>query len=223
MKAEHRKELQTNSLADLLGRTVRKARSGGGISWFTVFVVVFLVVAALGYLWVRKNKNQVSAEAWARLEFNDRKSLEELASESSDTKQGQAARFTIGYGYLWDGIRLLGAGDSKYVQGGISYLSEAVQVFSKLADECKDDNEQLAEAKYHLAVAFEALAGVLDVKILEEAQKNFEELTKGDLAATPYGVLAKRRLEQYTNPAEHAAMIMFYKNFRSQTPVRSGQ
>src|ERR1700733_10964809 len=98
MKAEHRKELQTNTLADMLGRTVRKARSGGGLSWFKVFLVLFVGAVVLGFFWVRSNKARENAEAWAKIEYNDGKSLEELVSDLRDTKQGQAARFTIGFG-----------------------------------------------------------------------------------------------------------------------------
>jgi hypothetical protein len=223
MKAEHRKELQTNTLADMLGRTVRRARSGGGLSWFKVFLVLLAVAIVLGYFWVRSNKARENSEAWAKLEYNDGKSLEELVSDFRDTKQGQAARFTIGFGYLWDGVRLIGAGDPRAVEGGNRYLIEAVTVFTQLAEECKDDNERLAEAKYHLAVALEALAGSLKVELLEEAKKNYDELSRGELATTPYGKLAKKRMELYGNPAEFAALVSFYKNFRTQSPVRTGK
>ena|SRR5579862_772681 len=222
MKAEHRKELQTNALADLLGRTVRKARSGPSFSWFWAFIVLIILGVGVGYWWISKNKARENAEAWARLDYNDRESLKELATEYKDTKQGQAARFTMAFGYLWDGIRLLGTGESRLVQGGVEYLQGAKQIFEQLADECKDDNELLAEAKYHLAVAQESLAG-FDIKLLEDARKNYEELTKGDLASTPYGVLAKKRMDLFNNPSEYARVIIFYSGFRGQSPVRAGQ
>jgi hypothetical protein len=222
MKAEHRKELQTNALADLLGRTVRKARSGPGFSWFWTFVILLILAVGLGYWWITKNKARENSEAWARLDFNDRKSLEELATDFKDAKQGQAARFTLAFGYLWDGIRVVGTGDTKLVQGGVGYLFEATKIFGELADECKDDPERMAEAKYHLAVAQESLAG-FDIKLLEDARKTYEELTKGDLAATPYGVLAKKRMDLFNNPSEYARVIIFYSGFRSQSPVRTGQ
>jgi len=223
MKAEHRKELQTNTLADFLGRNVRKVRSGGGISWFKVFVAVFVLTVLLGWWWVRSNRAQENAEAWAKLEYDDRKSLQDLINDSTDSKQGQAAGFYIGFGYLWEGIRLLGSGDSKFFKNGIEYIGAAVKTFDQLAEECKDDNERLAEAKYHLAVAYETLAGAIGVMFLDDAKKNFEELTKGELAATAYGMLAKKRLDQYNNPAEFDQMRIFYARFRDQTPVRTGQ
>jgi hypothetical protein len=223
MKAEHRKELQTNSLADFLGRTVQKARTGGGLSWFKVFLILFVVAVVLGFMWVRHNRAVENAENWAKIEFNDMRSLDELASDSGDSKQGQAARFTLGFAYLWDGVRLIGAGEPRLVEGGNRYLIEAVTVFTKLAEECKDDNERLAEAKYHLGIALESLAGSLKVELLEEAKKNFKELSDGELAVTAYGKMGKKRMEVYDNPTEYAALYSFYKNFRTQSPVRSGK
>jgi hypothetical protein len=218
MKAAHRKELQTNSLADMLARTVRKARSGGGFSWFQVLVVLAILVVVLGFFWIRGNRAQENAEAWAKVEYNDTKSLVELYKDAKDTRQGQAATFTLGFSLLWDGIRIMGAGDSKLPEG-VSRVETAMKLFSELAEECKDDNERFAEAKYHLAVANEALACLDAVKYLGEAKKHFEALTSGDLAATPYGKLAKKRLEQYSDPTSFTDMIVFYSRFRGQTPT----
>jgi len=223
MKAEHRKELQTNSLADFLGRTVRRARSGPQIPWFWLFAAFLVVIVVLGFFWIRRNRALESADAWAKIEYNDRKSLQDLDSEFKDTKQGQAARFTLAYSILWDGIRLLGGEDAKYGVQAAQFLDAAKQIFTQLAEECKDDNERLAEAKYHLAVTEEAMACIKGPLVLEDAKKRFEELTRGDLANTPYGALAKKRFDQYNNLSEYAAIIGFYTSFRNQAPVRTGQ
>jgi hypothetical protein len=223
MKAEHRKELQTNSLADFLGRTVQGARGGTGISWFKVFVVLIVLLAVLLFFWVRSNRTRISAEAWAKIEYGDSKSLAELYSESKDTTQGQAALFTLGYGFLWDGIHQLGDLDVGRVQDGLEKVFNAAQVFDELANEVKNDNERLAEAKYHSATAYEALAA-FDASNLEKAKNRYEELTKGDLAATAFGALAKKRYEQYEDIVQFANISTFYREFRQRTQgARSGQ
>ena len=63
MKAEHRKELQTNTLADMLGRTVRNVRGGGtGLSWTKVLIVAVVVVGVLMFFWWKTNQTNRLAE-----------------------------------------------------------------------------------------------------------------------------------------------------------------
>jgi len=224
MKAEHRKELQTNSLADALGRTMRGVRSGAGISWFKVFLFVAAVAVVLIVIWVLNVRSRAKAEAWALLQYNDPKSLETLETDFQGTKQSLSARFTFEFGLLWDGIRQLGASDVNVVQNGLQKVVHAADKFDKLAVECAEDNNLAAEAKYHGAVAYEALA-VFDLNYLKDARTRLEELTKGDFKDTGYGLLAKKRLDQYNDPAEFATISAFYREyqFRSRMPSSSGQ
>ena len=58
MKAEHRKELQTNALADRMGRFFQRMKARPRKkSVFLWFVVILVVVVAGGYLWVRSKKS----------------------------------------------------------------------------------------------------------------------------------------------------------------------
>jgi hypothetical protein len=216
MKAEHRKELQTNSLADFLGRTVRTVRGGGtGFSWFKVMVVVLLVCGVAMFFVMRNNRARTNAELWEKLDENTQGKLEDLAKEYKDTKQGQAARFTLAYGKLWDGIRFLGASDPQFMQHAGGLIDEAMQMLDALAQECKDDPERLAEAKYHMAVAKES-AAVFKISFLDDAKKEWEDLATGTLAKTAYGQLAAKRHEQLNNPTSYAAISTFYKEFKVQ-------
>ena len=70
MKAEHRKELQTNSLADFLGRTVRNVRGGTGVSWTKILLVLAAVLVVLAVLWYFRNRRRENAELWLKLDTN---------------------------------------------------------------------------------------------------------------------------------------------------------
>ena len=213
MKAEHRKELQTNTLADFLGRTVRGVRTGGGVSWYKVGLVLVVALGVLLVWWVINNKRRVNAENWAKVHYGTFQALDDLEKEQRDTKQGQAARFTLAYAFLWEGIKKMGGPE---LETGPMFIDEAIRRLAGLSEECKDDPERQGEAKYHIFVGTEA-KGVKDIKQLDDAKKILEELTRGDLAKTAYGMLAKKRLDQYNNPAEYAAINTFYREYRARS------
>jgi hypothetical protein len=216
MKAEHRKELQTNTLADYLGRTVRSVRSGAGISWFKIFLIGVVVLGIAFVWWTIRNKNRADAENWAKIQYNDKPTLYELGNEYKDTKQGQAARFRVAFFLMWEGIKLLGTPEPGVSQQGLGAVNQAKDMYRELAEQVKDDPERLAEAKYHIFVAKEAFA-ILDIKSLDDAKKDLEELTKAPLASTAFGVLAKKRWAQYTNEAEFNSIRRFYAEYRTRS------
>jgi hypothetical protein len=218
MKAEHRKELQTNSLADFLGNLMQKRQTGesAGVPWFKLGLVAVVCIGIFLFFWLRGNYARSNAEAWAKLDLGTSASLSSIEVEYKEAKQGEAARFTILYGALWEGIKFLGSGQPGRGERAKDFFEgQLIPEFKKLAEDCKDNPLLAAEAKYHVFVCREALTAV-DLKYLEAAKEDLEELTKGDLAATPYGQMAKRRLEQYDNPLEKVDILMFYQRFRDQ-------
>ncbi|HYV35393.1 MAG TPA: hypothetical protein VE988_06800 [Gemmataceae bacterium] len=222
MKAEHRKELQTNALADFLGRTVRNVRTGSGIPWFKVTVVGVVIAGGLLVYWIINSRSRTKAENWARIDRGDRVSLIELFNDAKETKQGQAARFTVGFNVLWDSINTLSMQDPDKLK---QIFMQITGHFGDLAEECKEEPERCAEAKYHMAVATESMAAVeigpLKKKHLEDAKKILADVAQGDLKGTAYGMMAQKRLELFNNPAEFQRMEKFYEEFG--TGVRVGK
>jgi hypothetical protein len=218
MKAEHRKELQTNSLADFLGRTVYKVRSGGGggFSWFKATLVLIVVAGVLIFFWRRSAIARNEAEAWAKIEFNDLKSLEELFQESN--KQGAVAKFTLAYRLLWDTVNNVGKpgfGSRQLVDTMNKDGRGLIPFLGALAEEMKDQPERAAEAKYHIMTCYETLAAA-EPAFLIKSKSSLEELSKGELGDTAYGMMAKKRLDQYNNPVEFAAIENYYKELRKR-------
>ena len=221
MKAEHRKELQTNSLADMLGRTVRNVRGGTGLSWTKVIIAGVIIFGLFATWWFFNNRARENQELWMRVEANTDSKLKDVAQEYKDTKQGKAARLTLAHAYLWEGIRMLGEPGKTNI--GFSLIAHSNQRYLELEEECKEDPECLAEAKYGIAVGREALAAKNDKDFgdaaaqLDIAKRYYEDLAKGPSANTAYGILAKRRLEQLNNPAEYASILTFYREYMAKS------
>jgi hypothetical protein len=219
MKAEHRKELQTNKLADMLGRTVRKVRSTSGVPWLKIALAALVVGGVvLGFiLW--NNKKKANSELWVDVDSGTIASLEKLGDDQSpykDSNQGKVARFEIAYEYLWTiGIKNLAAKPPLAQQA----ILLALDRYENLAKECKGDPVYAVleqEALYSVAVAWEALAA-FDEKLLENALQSYQELAKGEHAKSAYGQMAQKRAAQLTDPVERARILTFYREFSSRT------
>jgi hypothetical protein len=215
MKAEHRKELQTNSLADMLGRTVRNVRGGTGVSWTWIIVFAVLAVAVVIFFWVRNNQARNNSELWVKVDDNTPKTLQQIYNDSKDSNQGKAAMLTLVHEELYSGVKSLGGGP-QFQSQGVEYLTRCQAIYGMLEKDCEGNDEWVAEAKYGQAVATEALA-VVDPENLKKAKDQFEQLAKGDLGKTGFGMLAARRLEQLSNATDQAAIAAFYRDFRTNS------
>ena len=219
MKAEHRKELQTNSLADMLGRTVRNVRGGTGMPWTKIIIIAVLVLAVGIFFWVRGNQARNNSELWVKLDENTSKALQQLYTDNKDSDQGKAAMLTLLYEQLYSGVRSLGGGPQLQPQG-VEYLTRCKELYAMVEKDCEGNDGWVAEAKYGQAVATEALA-VVDPDNLKKAKDLYEQLAKGDLGKTGFGVLANKRLEQLNNTTEHAAIATFYRDFQVNALLKS--
>jgi hypothetical protein len=225
MKAEHRKELQTNTLADMLGRGVRNVRATSGVPWLRVGLV-FLVLAGVGvFFWLKTNRARANAELWVDLDAgtftlsSKGGTLNMLSSdEYKDTNQGKAARFQIAFQMVWEyGIKNVGA-NAQAARGGIAYGRKQ---YEELIKDCKGDPILEPEALYGYAAATEALACFRGEKdedqsklALDEAVKLYQELAKhSDYSKSAYGQLAARRAALLSEPAEFARILKFYNEF----------
>jgi hypothetical protein len=217
MKAEHRKELQTNKLADMLGRTVRKVRSTSGIPWLKIGLAALVVGGAVLAWWLWNNKKKANSELWVDVDAGTIASLLKLADEQyKDTNQGKVARFEIAYELLWNrGIKMLGVSSLSAQQA----IAQGLDLYEKLAKECKGDPVLEPEALYSIAVGWEALAA-FDEKMLDEALKSYQELAKGDHAKSAYGQTAQKRAAQLTEPVERARIVTFYREFATRTKLK---
>jgi hypothetical protein len=206
MKAEHRKELQTNTLAASMGRLVqqiKKKPQRRTVLWITLAAVVLVVI--VGYFFIRSNQKKRDSELWTYLEVSSPEAARVLATEWRDSNPGVAARFQQGYLYLWEfGIKRL---PQRQLQAeGASpgdFIRAAKRVFEELAEETKDDSILASEALYSVAVAQEALA-VRELKDLKAEGEMARDLSNAlDEAARLYKKVEDRYPE--TARAKEAA------------------
>lgn len=166
MKAEHRKELQTNVLADTMGKFVQGMRSGSQTSSNTVWVIVG-IAAVTFFAWYFTSGTSGSRSAmWVQLDDDAfvkepnaslKDDLERIIKESPSSMAGRTARFQSARLLLPFGLQNLCTEQRKLA---INNLRDAREMYLQLATECMDDSLLRQEALMGAAKAEEALVGV---------------------------------------------------------------
>src|SRR3954451_4835329 len=112
MKAEHRKELQTNVLASRLGQAYEGIKAGPSRNTL-IFVGIAVLVVVLGATWyfLHQSSQRDNSALWR--EWSDAESPEQLEqfvrkSDVQSTPQGRLARFKLARFHLSEGIRAFG-------------------------------------------------------------------------------------------------------------------
>ncbi len=193
MKAEQRKELETNILADKMGRVVERVKASPRRAVTIYFVLAGIVVVGLvfAYRWYRQSV-QDTALNWVAFDDGPRYAVESLAEKEGDTPVGKAARFQLAwYGY-WDyGIKRLGVD----APGALKAISASGRAYRELLAISKDDSVFEPQAMLGVAVCEEALA-VQDRLRLDKAVTLYDELAKHEkYKDTAEGRFAQGRLE----------------------------
>ena len=174
MKAEQRKELETNTLADRMGQVVTRVKTSPRRTFMIYLLVTLAVLVAvwLGWRWYSEKEVERSRQ-WIHFYDGAGHHIEALAKDK-DTHAGKAARFQEAWLSYWDhGIKMLATDKA----GAIIELNKAVKRYGELAEECKDDAIFEPQALLGRAVAMESLA-VQDRGKLDRAAEFYEELTK---------------------------------------------
>jgi hypothetical protein len=169
MKAEHRKELQTNVLADSLGRAIRGIKEGPSRNTVLVAVLVLLAVALfLVWRYFSASAAEGDSDRWVQLDslatpeqldkFVDNKDLQ-------GTSQVRVATFMVARLKLSQGLRELAGPRRGQAQEDIR---KAAQTYEKLAADSGDwsrENPLLPqEALLGAAKAYEALGELATAK-----------------------------------------------------------
>jgi hypothetical protein len=219
MKAQHRKELQTNTLAAGMGRVVKNIKTGPNRR--TVYVVagvLLLIGIGVGYLFWSNARARASADLWVKFDHMDQTSIDELIRDHKDKKQGLAARFQLTYLELWEGgLKRLAADPVS----AMNFLKQTSEKYEALATEAKDDPTLASEARFNIAVAREALA-VDNMKNLEEAVDLYKKVA-ADYPNTAHGKAAQERVKLFTDPVSRAKVEDFYRVLHVQVGEQSFQ
>jgi hypothetical protein len=222
MKAEHRKELHTNTLADNLGRMIQGSRS---MSRRTVLIVVLVVGLLLGFwVWrvIQNNNLTMQAETYYVLDQGNIQDIQEYILRSgSDSEPSKLAHFQIAWILLWKrGIEPLAADPHSAKDS----LLKAKDTYEALAEQTKNDPVLAAEAHYALALIEETLVGTepttaarsekltLAQNIYRSVEKEFQQTAHGNQAKVRADYLEKNR----------AQVLAFYDQMASRSPPDIG-
>jgi hypothetical protein len=208
MKAEHRKELQTNVLADSLGRFVKNVKSGTKSSSLIYWILAALVLAVVvGWFIYRGYSSRSRSELWTKLdEAASTANLEKLGSiaeQSRGTKAARTARFQIARIQLEQGLNTLGSEQRR--AEALKNIEDARTLYSELIQDTNDAPLLRQEAMMGVAKAEESLIGIPKADApnemrgtLAQALKYYESLEN----ATPESFqtkAAKKRADELRN------------------------
>jgi hypothetical protein len=204
MKAEHRKELHTNILADHLGKLYEGVKKGPQASSNAVWVVVGLLVAVAAAWWYFHRTGPLP---WMELQNATDQRLADLAKDHRGTPLARIARFQEARKLLENGQRLL----AEFPEEALKDLADAGVRYEQLAQECTDDPILREEALLGAAVA-EENQGHLD-----RAQELYERLAKA-APNSPWGQKAAAQAAGLAKEREKGggAEIDFYQKFQAE-------
>ena len=175
MKAEHRKELMTNTLANRLGEAVQTMKEGPSRNTTLVLIGVGLVVIlVLVWRYLANSAEEADSARWLR--WDELRTPEELQKFADDKDlQGQTvgrlARLAEARKDLHDGLRDLGGVGTIRKQAQES-IQKAAALYDKLADEFTDKPLLHQQVLLGAAKAHESMGDY------EQAHKFYEQLTQ---------------------------------------------
>jgi hypothetical protein len=207
MKAEHRKELQTNALADRLGRVVQGFREGFGrpsntslLIWGGIIAVVALLIG--WRIYANMSAKGRSAE-WLQLdEASSLSDYERIVEKDATSKPTRIGRYQIARVYLRRGMENFCSTAADGRKDALKDLGEAARIYEELSRDEKDSAVLTQEALLGVGKAREAL------NELDAAQTAYEKLAD----RYPKSVAGKEAAERLKKLKEHKDQVSaFYK------------
>lgn len=189
MKAEHRKELVTNTLANRLGEAVQSMKEGPSRGTILLLVAAGLIlIVVLVWHYLSSSKEEADSTRWFKWDnLSSPEELEKFASANQGELPGRVARLEEARRNLHRGLRNLGdPGTRTQAQGDIKKAAEA---YDKLAEELSDKPLLHQQVLMGAAKAHESLGEY------DQARKYYEQL-KGKYGATKLGEQASEDWER---------------------------
>lgn len=227
MKAEHRKDLHTNLLADRMGRLVKGVTSNPSSTSAIVWVIVGVAVVTFGAWFIASRATGGQSDLWVKLDRNyNREELEAIAREHPGSMAARVARLQnarlllrVGLASLCPGQRGMMMEESEPIPRAeaLADVAEARKLFDELAAESNDDPAIRQECLLQAARAEEALvnpAATADAPFkgtLQRAIERYEQFLAGAEKDTPLYSAVTRHVQELRNG--ETAAENFYKEF----------
>ncbi|HEY7156628.1 MAG TPA: hypothetical protein VH575_21850 [Gemmataceae bacterium] len=191
MKAEHRKELVTNTLANRLGEAIQGMKEGPSRST-VLFLVAIGLILLLILVW-RYFSSSAEESASARwLQWDNLASPEQLKKfaenkEAQEHTPGRLARLAEARRALYDGLRNLG--DTVGRAEALKNIRSAADLYGKLANELADKPLLHQQVLMGAAKAYESLGEI-------DQARNFYQQLAEKYAKTNLGEEASEQLKR---------------------------
>jgi hypothetical protein len=214
MKAEHRKELETNSLAEGVGNLLRRAQTSPQRSMLAYVLLITVIVGAifLTWRWVQWNRVE-AASRWLDFLDGNRTAINDLATKYTETPAGKAALLEENWLNFWEsGLKNLGRQPISAIRS-LDFIKQAYEGAVKV---CEGDPNFEPEARFGLAMVLETLA-VQDRTKLQEAKAELEKAKAFDKSA--FGKMAADRLAIYNDANKYAELVRFYSDLQRDLMV----
>jgi hypothetical protein len=208
MRAEHRRELETNVLADRMGRFVQGMKSNPQATSIAFWVILLLALVTFFAWYYTSGTSRNRSALWVVIDDasflrGPQDAEQELAAVAKDgpgTIAGRTARFQRARLLLPEGLRRFATEQRK---DAVKDIVEARRLYEQLVGECGNDALLRQEALMGEAKAEEALVGVPD------EEKAGESYGKLDRAIALYNQTAAVDAESFLGKqaADHAKQL----------------
>jgi tetratricopeptide (TPR) repeat protein len=157
MKAEHRKELQTNVLADRVGRLLQGIKSRPSPTAITIGILFGLaILIGIGWWVYRQYSHEKQSNAWVQIDEADSvRQLQDIADEKKGGMPNRIVRFDLARAKLRHGLMYYYAVAER--DDALTEIEEAAELYAALADESKDIPILVQEALLGMGKARESL------------------------------------------------------------------
>lgn len=217
MKAEHRKELQTNLLADRMGRLLQGVKTAPKSRSTLIWVFLGLAVVTFGvWRFMAGASTRENSNLWLELDLISRRpntdamldDLSQLAKANPGTMPARVARFSEARLRFERGQQTLASREQR--PEAIKDLEDARKLYRELSQQCADVPQLAQEALLGAAKAEEALAKATTGTSEEPRGSLDRALELYQLAAQKYpdSILGKQavanieRIEKHTQTIE---------------------
>jgi tetratricopeptide (TPR) repeat protein len=173
MKAEHRKELMTNTLAHRLGDAMQSMKEGPSRGTvFALIAVGLIVILIVVWRYMAASGEEADSTRWLKLdELGSPEQLKAFVENEKVTGhlQGRLARMEEARRALNDGLRQLGTGGDGRKKA-LDEIQRAAELYDKLAEESTDKPLLHQQVLMGAAKAHESLGDA------DQAKKYYQQL-----------------------------------------------
>ena len=213
MKAEHRKELMTNTLANRLGEAVQSMKEGP--SRGTIFVLTavgLIVILILVWRFLATSAEESDSARWLKWDSLTTPGQLKAFVEDKDVQdqpQGRLARLEEARRALHNGLQQLGSSGSR--KEALADIQKAAELYDQLAGELADKPLLHQQSLMGAAKAHESLGDA------EQARKFYQQL-KDKYASTVFGKEAAEQLQRLDEAEKNGNLKALRDEFNQPAP-----